>query len=108
MCVGSDFALVDHTVLMVMEEFDRVFDRQNVVMPLDIDLIDHRGESGRFTRTGRTGYEDEAAGLFAHVGDDLWQTESLECFDLVGNGTKHRSNRAFLIEEVGTKTRHPF
>ena len=38
-----------------MHEFDRVLDRDDVVLPLQIRIIHHRRQGGRFARTGRPG-----------------------------------------------------
>ena len=80
MSVSSDFTLVDHAVLMVMQKLDRVLDRQDMFVTVDIDLVDHRRERGRFTGTGRAGDEDQAARLFAKIRDDLRQTEIARTF----------------------------
>jgi hypothetical protein len=44
--VGVDFALVDQTALVVVQETRSVFDRQNVFVTIAIDLVDHRRERG--------------------------------------------------------------
>ena len=71
MSVGGDFALIDDAIFVIVKEFDRIFDRQDVIVTLHIDLIDHRGKRRRFTRTSRTGHEYQAAGLFAEIGNNL-------------------------------------
>ena len=76
MGVRGHLSLVHHTIFVVMQEFDRVLDSQDVVVTLNVDLVDHRCEGSRFTRTGRSGYEDQASRLFAHVGDDLRQAKA--------------------------------
>src|SRR5437870_3694885 len=106
MSVARDLTLIYNAILMIVEEFDGVLDRQNMVVTIDIYLVNHRRESGRFTRTGGAGYEDKATRLFAHVRDDRGQTESFERFDLVGNCAKDRADRTLLVKEIGTKTRH--
>src|SRR6059058_1623204 len=49
--------------LILVQEFDRVFDRDDVAVAFLVDMIDNCGERGRFTRAGRSGYKDEAASL---------------------------------------------
>ena len=48
MSVGLDFALVNNTILVTVKELDRILDRQDVIMPVDIDLIDHRCQRSGF------------------------------------------------------------
>src|SRR5438034_6546945 len=67
MCVGGYFTLIDNAIFMIVEKLDRVLDCQNVIVSIDVDLIDHRRESGGFSRTRWTGYENKATRLFAHV-----------------------------------------
>ena len=78
MCVGGDLTLIDDTILVIVEKFDRVLDRQNMIVAVDVDLVDHRRKRRRFTGTGRAGHEDQAAGLFAHVRNHRRQAESVE------------------------------
>ena len=108
MRIGCDLTLIDNTVLVVVEEFDRIFNGQNMIVAFNIDLIDHRGERGRFTRTGRASNKDQAARLFAHVRNYRRQTESVERLDLIWYRAENRADRAFLIKEIGTKARHSF
>jgi len=97
MCVGGDFTLVDDAILMVMKKLDRVLDGQDVIVTVDVDLVDHRCERCRFTRTGRAGDQYQAARLFAEVGNDRRQSEVVKCFDLVRDRTKHSTDGTSLI-----------
>ena len=59
--VDADFALVDRRLLVVVIELDRVFDRDDVVIDVVVDVVDHRRQRGRLARTGRTGHQDQPA-----------------------------------------------
>src|SRR5690606_24060506 len=59
-CVRMKLALMDRTELVFVAEFDRVFDRDDVIFLCRINKINNRGERRRFTRTGRAGNEHEA------------------------------------------------
>src|SRR6478672_10901376 len=104
MRISRDLALIDDAILMIVKELYRVLDREDVVVPVDIDLVDHRRQGRGFTRAGRSGHEDEATRLFAHIGHDGRQSQGLECLDLVRDRTKYGTNRSLLVEEIGTKT----
>ena len=52
--VGADLALVDDAALVAVDELDRVFHRDDVTLPLLVDLVDHRGER-RATCPSRSG-----------------------------------------------------
>ena len=67
--VGVQFALVDHAVLVHVHELDRVFDGQDVVVALAVDLVDHGGERGRLARSGWSGHQHQAARLVAQFAD---------------------------------------
>ncbi len=60
--VDPDFALVDQALLVLMHELDRILDRDDVIGPVPIDVIDHRGEGRRLPGAGRSGDENEPLG----------------------------------------------
>ena len=69
--VGADLALVDDRALVRVEELDRVLDREDVVLALGVDHVDHRRQRRRLARAGRPGDEDEAARLAGEVAQHL-------------------------------------
>ena len=44
--------MVHQAVFALVHEFDRIFDRDDVVLPVLIRVIDHRGQRGGFAGTG--------------------------------------------------------
>ncbi len=50
--VGAHLALVDHALLVAVQELDRVLDRHDVLFADLVDLVDHRGQGGRLARAG--------------------------------------------------------
>src|SRR3569623_2370141 len=99
MRVSRNLALIDDTVLVVEQELDRVFDRQDVIVAINVDLVDHRRKRCRLTGAGRSRNEDQTAGLLAEVRDDRRQSQSIERLDLVRDRTKHRADRTLLVKE---------
>ena len=90
-----------------MEELDRVFDGDDVLVPLAVDLVDHRGQRRRLARAGRAGDEHEAARLVADLLDDRRQSELLEAEDLVGDLPVDGGGGAALVEDVRAEAGQP-
>ena len=64
--VEADLALVDDAALVGMENLDRVLDRDDVLRPRLVHVVDHRGERRRLPRAGGARDEDQAAVLLGH------------------------------------------
>ena len=105
MRVRVQLALIDDAVFVLMEELHRIFNRDDVLVPLAIDLVDHRRERRRFAGAGRAGDEHESARLIADLLDHLRQPELLESEDLVGDLPVDGGRRAALIEDVRAEAR---
>src|SRR5881396_1752382 len=56
--VVADLALADDAVDVLVGELDRVLDRDDVVVPVAVDEVDHRRERGRLAGAGDAGAED--------------------------------------------------
>ncbi len=103
--VGADLALVDDAGLVRVQELDGVFDGDDVLVPLAVDLVEHRGQRRRLAGAGRAGDEDESARAVAELRDDRGQAQLVERLDLVRDGAEDRADRAALVEEVGAEAR---
>ena len=101
--VSADLALVDDAALVAMDELDRIFDGDDVPLPLAVDLVDHRGEGRRFSRAGGTGDENEAARLLGHLGDGTGESELIEGLDRERNLPDDHRHAAALLEAVAAK-----
>jgi hypothetical protein len=53
--VGTDLALRDHRLLVVVQILDRVLDGDDVPAGGAVDVVDHGRERGRLTATGGAG-----------------------------------------------------
>ena len=73
--VRVDFALGDVAVARVDDVFDRVFERDDVVVALLVDVIDHRGQRRGFARADGARHEDEAVVVFREHLHDLGEAE---------------------------------
>ena len=65
--IRADLSLVDDACSMPVEKLDRILDRQDVLVPESIDVVEERGERRRLTGAGRAGDEDEAARLVGQL-----------------------------------------
>ena len=65
--VDPDLALVDDAQLVVVQELDRVLDRDDVLPARAVDVAKHRGERGRFPDACCPGDEDQPAMLVGRV-----------------------------------------
>src|SRR5438128_9588872 len=90
-----------------MEELDRVFDGDDVLMALAVDLVDHRGQRGRLARAGGSGDEHQAARFVADLFDHSREAKLLESEDLVGDLAVDGGGRAALVEDVGPEAGQP-
>ena len=108
MRVGVQLALIDDAVLVCVKKLHRVFDRDDVLVPLAIDLVDHRGQGRRFSGTGRPGDENQPARAIANLFDNARKSELFERQDLVRDLPVDGSRRAALIEDVGAEAGQPF
>ena len=57
--VQANLTLVHDAAQVLVEELDRVLDRDDVLAPVRVDVIEDRRERRRLARPGRAGYEDE-------------------------------------------------
>jgi hypothetical protein len=102
--VRADFALVHDALLVVMDVFDRVFDRDDVALALVVDEIDHRGQGRRLAAARRAADEHEALLLAAEVLHRGGQPERLEGADLERDLADRRRNAATLQIDVGAES----
>ena len=59
--VETDFPLVDDAAVVAVHDLDRVLDRDDVLPPRAVDVVDDRCERRRLARAGCAGDEDEPA-----------------------------------------------
>ncbi len=102
--ITMHLALVDQRFLGLVYEFDRIFDRQNMIRLILIDVVDHRGQRRRFTRPGRSGDEHDTARMHRNVLENRWRAQIVERQYFRRNRTKHSGRTAVLIEGVDAKT----
>src|SRR6267142_6441916 len=103
MRVGMNFALIDKALLVVMKKLDGVLDGDHVLFAFAVDFVQHGGERGGLTGTGRAGDEYEPAGLVAEPFDDQGQAQGIKSLNFPGNRAEDRANRTALIEAIAAE-----
>ena len=101
--IHADFALGNDAFFVLMDELNRVFDGDDVVLAIFIAVVNHRSERGGFARTGTADENHEAAFFHHHVFQDGGQIEAVEIRDFAGNGAEHQRRRAALHHGIDTE-----
>ncbi len=94
--------------LWLMQELDRIFDGEDVLVSFTVDLVDHGGQCRRFPAAGRPGDQDKTARLVAQLFHDRRQIQALKSLDFERDETEHRPDRAALGEHVGAEPAQVF
>ena len=98
--IRVQLALIHHTSLVRVKKLDGILDRDDVLVALAVDLVDHRGERRRLARPRGAGHENQAARLVRDLLDDGRQAELTEAENLVGDLAVNSGGCAALVEHV--------
>src|SRR3954449_818148 len=99
-----DFTLVDQAALVLVNKLNWIFNGDDVVMALGIDLVKHGRQRCGLSRSCWAGHKHQAARLFAQLGDNRGQIQLLKTFDLKWNYAVNSSHRSALVETVTAET----
>ena len=97
--VHADFAVLHQAILAAMHKLDRIFDRDDVIVPLQVRVIHHRRERGGFAGAGRPGHQDEALLQHREFLQDRRQAQIVDRQNLRWDQTEDRGDAVFLLEE---------
>ena len=103
--VEADLTLVDDRAPVRVEDLDRVLDRDDVLVPRPVDVVDHRRERRRLSRAGGAGDEDQAPVLVREPGDAGRHAQLLEARDVARDDAERERDRAPLAVDVDAETR---
>ena len=103
----ADLALVDEALLVVVHELDRILDRDDVVVAVPVDVVDHRAERRRLARAGRSGHEHEALRQPAQLQNVRREAELLGGQDLARNHAEDGAWPLAIDEDVGAEPGEP-
>ena len=105
--IAVHFALVDQTALVRMDVLDRILDGEDVVLPLDVDLVDHGGQGRRLAAARRPGDQHQSAWPLRELGNHRRKPQVVEGANLLGNESVDGARRTALTEDVAAKTGQP-
>ncbi len=91
-------------ILVRVEELDRVFDGDDVVGVLLIDLINDGSQGRRLARTGGAGDQHNASAQIHHIGQLLREVKRFKTRNGSGNHPHYDCTTATLHENVDSET----
>ena len=108
--VDADFALADDAHAVGIGKFYRVLDRDDMPHRAFVDVVEHRGNRGRFAGTRCSGDQHESSGLSGDFFQDAGQTQIFEAEDVGRNRANGNGDLSALLKDVhaeSTQTREP-
>ena len=104
--VDADLALVDRRHFVFVIEFDRILNRDDVMIHRFIDEVDHAGQRRTLARPGRTRDDEQTTRTLTDIRDDLRQFEIFDRHQLVRNLAQDHRDVSALFEHRDAKSRH--
>ncbi len=101
--VGVDLALVDVAALRLEDVFDRILERDDVVVAVLVDLIDEGGERGGLAGADGAGDEDEAVVIAGQGRQVSRQAEFLHRADLGVDDAEGHVDAEALLDDGGAE-----
>src|SRR5665647_889674 len=105
--VRAHLALIDHALLVPVEELDGVLDRHDVLFARLVDLVDHRRQCGGLARPRGPRDDDEAARFARELVQGARQPQVLELLDQDGDQAKRGAQAVALEVGVDAEARAP-
>ena len=96
--IGAHFALIDQTLLVPVEKFDRVFDGDDVFPRVFIAIVQHRCHRGRLAAAGAAQKNDQPTFGHGNVVEQRRQLQFLNGGDPLLHQTQHHPGAAALGE----------
>ena len=88
---------------MVVVVLDRIFDRDDVLVAVNVDPIQHRRKGCCLTRTRRPGHQDQTTWPRQEVQADLGQAELVHVVQFLWDHTHHRAIETLLSKHADTE-----
>ena len=102
--IDSDLPLCHQAIAVIVHEFDRVFDGDDVAMGISVTVVHHRCQRSRFTGAGTTDKNHQPALGHRDILQNRWQAQFLETWNMGIYNTQYQARAATLDECIDTKT----
>ena len=99
----SHLALMDEALFIFEVEFDGILDGDDMLFKIGIDIVDHRGECGGFSRSSRSSYEDESLVTMEEIDDAIRDIELLTGRDSGRNISDSNTESVYICKDIDTK-----
>ncbi|MNP34942.1 hypothetical protein D3C76_1282520 [compost metagenome] len=99
----TDLPLIDQAALATVDNFDRVFQGDDVQAPLTIELIDQGRQGAGLAATGWPPDQDQAIGMLRNSSIHFFQRQFIDCRDAFWNHAEGRCGAIALAKQVQTK-----
>ena len=101
--IDADFALVHVSLFVAVQEFDGIFDGDDMFGAGRVHAIDHGRQRGGLTGTSNAGDEHQTARHVADLLDDLGEKQFIQGSNFGGNDAEDQSHVAALLEDIDTE-----
>lgn len=98
--IDANFALVDEGFVFGVDEFDRVFQSENMFAVVAVDPVEHGGDGGTFSGAGDAGEEHHSLIVFAEAFHGGREEEAFEVGDMVIDASSHHPDFAELFQHI--------
>src|SRR3546814_3812813 len=95
-CSSDLLALVDDRFLVLVQEFDRILDGEDMPGGVGIAMVDHARQGGGLARAGRADHQHQATRLHHDVLEDRGQLELFDRRDLAVDGARSEGHTSEL------------
>ncbi len=102
--VAGDFPLADQALLVRVQVFDRVLDRDDMAAAGPVDLVHEAGQGGGFTVARGAGHQDHAAAEIRQLHDHVRDMAVFRVRNAEGDHTAGHSQGAALAVGVAAET----
>ena len=86
---SGNFTLAYNALVMAMQEFQRIFQRNNMFLLGFVNFINNTGKGSRFSASGRAGYKNHTFSAVAQMNDMFRNTKLFRVRQMEGNDSDH-------------------
>jgi len=102
--VQADLPLFNHRLIVFKNVFNRVFQRNDMLFEITVNVFNHGRERGGFAATGGSGHQHDSAGGFGNFFYLLQQPEFFKAGHLRLDVAHRQTPLAALLKQIGAET----